>query len=111
MTRINPAAPSSGSRIDYILASTDLALRATDSCVVSIPGLATDHRLLFSSFSLGMLTKCVRRSVLRKALKAQSVWNYEVMTQESWVQFTKVAEDFVTVDTATGSLGSVGCIS
>ena len=64
MTRINPADPSSGSCIDYILASPELALHATHSQVVTVPGLATDYHLLFCSFALGMLTKCVCHSSL-----------------------------------------------
>ena len=43
MTRINPANMSSGSCIDYILASPELALRVTHSQVVSVTGLVTDH--------------------------------------------------------------------
>ena len=82
MTRIDPADPANGSRIDYILASPELALRVTHSQVSPVLGLATDHQLLFASFSLGMLTKCVRRSSLRKYRKAQSVWNFSAMTQE-----------------------------
>jgi hypothetical protein len=92
MTRINPADSSSGSRIDYILASPELALRVTHSQVASVPGLATDHWLLFTSFSTGMLTKCVRCSSIRKFTKAQSVWNFKVMTQESWASFTQTSE-------------------
>ena len=73
MTRIDPADPVKGSRIDYILASPGLALQATHSQVVPVLGLATDHQLLFASFSLGMLTKCVHCAALQKYMKAQSV--------------------------------------
>ena len=93
MTRINPADLTRGSRIDYILVSQELALRVTHSKVVSVPGLATDHQLLFTAFSTGMLTKCVRRSVIRKFIKAREVWNFKAMTQESWASFTKRSEE------------------
>ena len=82
MTWISPANVHSGRHIDYILASHELALQATQSQVVSVPGLVTDHQLLFTSFSTGPLTKCVRRSVLCKSMKGQSVWNFGAMTQE-----------------------------
>ena len=43
MTCINPANMSSGSCIDYILASPELALQVPHSQVVSVTGLVTDH--------------------------------------------------------------------
>ena len=96
MTRIDPADPTKGSRIDYILASPELVLRATHSQVVPVLGLATDHQLLFASFSLGMLTKCVRCAALQKYMKAQSIWKFKAMGQEEWVAFSQVSEELVT---------------
>jgi len=95
MTRINPADPLTGSRIDYILASPELALCATHSQVVPVLGLVSDRHMLFTSFSLGMLTKCVRHSSVRKYMKAQSSWNFSAMTQESWAMFSQAAEGLV----------------
>ena len=108
MTRIDPADPAKGSCIDYILASPELALRATHSQVVPVLGLATDHLLLFASFSLGMLTKCVHRAVLRKHMKAQSVWNFNAMGQEEWSAFSKVSEDLVTAALPHVEWGQLG---
>jgi hypothetical protein len=85
----------SGSRIDYILASPGLAYQVSDSHVVSVPGLATDHCLLFTSFSTGMLTKCVRQSLVRKFTKAQSVWNFGAMLPDDWMQFRQVSESLL----------------
>ena len=62
---------------------------------MSVPGLATDHHLLFTSFSTGMLTKCVQQSLIRKFTKAQSVWNFGAMTPEDWVQFSQVSESLL----------------
>ena len=73
MIRIHPADSTSGSWIDYILASQELTLHITHSQVVPVPGLATDHQLLFTSFSTGMLTKCVQQSAIWKFVKAQDV--------------------------------------
>jgi hypothetical protein len=42
-----------------------------------------------------MLTKCVKRSVLRRFLKAQQVWDFGGMTLESWALFTKVSEEVI----------------
>ena len=95
MTCINPADPLTGSRIDYILASPELALCATHSQVVPVLGLVSDHHMLFASFSLGMLTKCVCRSSVQKYMKAQSSWNFSAMTQESWAMFSQASEGLV----------------
>ena len=92
MTWVNPADSLSGSHIDYILATPDLASRVAHSQVISVPGLATDHQLLFASFQTGMLTKCVQRSTLRRFMKAQNVWDFKAMTQENWISFTQVSE-------------------
>ena len=43
VTCIDPANVSSGSCIDYILASPELALQVTHSQVVSVTGLVMDH--------------------------------------------------------------------
>jgi hypothetical protein len=41
-------------------------------------------------------------------MKAQSVWNFGVMTQESWVAFARVSEDLVTVALPQGCWGQLG---
>ena len=92
MTWINPADSLSGSRIDYILATPDLASHAAFSQVISVPGLATDHQLLFTSFQTGMLTKCVWQSTLQRFTKAQNIWDFKAMAQENWMSFTQVSE-------------------
>src|SRR3984885_4216632 len=96
MTQIDPADPVKGSCIDYILASPELVLWATHSQVVPVLGLATDHQLLFASFSLGMFTKCVHHAALWKYMKAQSIWNFKAMGQEEWAVFSQVSEELVT---------------
>ena len=107
MTWVSPVDSLSGSCIDYILATPDLASRIAHSQVVSVPGLATDHQLVFASFQTGMLTKCVQQSAVRRFMKAQNMWDFKAMTQENWISFTQVSEKQVEMQLPGAIWGSL----
>src|SRR5271169_4567235 len=92
LTWIDPFDEEHGSRIDYIFVDERLAMHLTGGGIVGVEEVASDHRAVWAEMHMGMLTKAVQASVIRKELRSRRIWDVRGAGEQDWQTFTSTCE-------------------
>src|SRR5271169_5052591 len=92
LTWMDPFDEEHGSRIDYIFVDEHLAMRLMEGGIVGVEEVASDHRVVWAEMHMGLLTKAVQASVIRKELRSRCIWDVRGADEQDWQAFTSTCE-------------------